>query len=104
MTPGGEAQTEYHGVRAENADGLVEAVDAGRQDQMPAASQCSINFVYVVGRLGDKEVANRDRRTGRWSVPPSNSRGVSLQRWDENVEIAGRIDVEEGLLPSHRAL
>src|SRR5258708_33896020 len=71
---------------------------------MLAASQSSINFVYVVSRLGDEEVGNGDRRTGRRSVPPSNSRGVPLQRRDEDVEIAGRIDVEEGLLPGHWAL
>jgi hypothetical protein len=62
----------------ENADRLVEIVDAGGQDQMLAASQCIINFVHVISRLRDEEVGDRDRRTGCGSVSPSNSRGISL--------------------------
>src|SRR5271165_1435694 len=73
-----EAETQHHGVGPENADRLVEIVDAGRQDQMLAASQCIINLVHVVSRLGDEEVGDRDRRTGCRSVSPSNSRGISL--------------------------
>jgi hypothetical protein len=68
-----EAETQHHGVGPENADRLVEIVDAGRQDQMLAASQCIISFVHVVSRLRDEEVGDRDRRTERRSVSPSNS-------------------------------
>jgi hypothetical protein len=57
----GKAETQHHGVRPDNEDGLIEFVDAGRQDQVLVASQCSIDLGHAVSRLGDEEVGDRDR-------------------------------------------
>jgi hypothetical protein len=89
---GGVARPAHIGamIGPENADRIVEGVDAGRQNQMFAASQCIINLVHVVSRLGDEEVGDRDLpwsySTDPGDLPQSASLNASRQEPERRTE------------------
>ena len=68
---------------------LSSVVDAGGEDQVLAARQRVVDRLDAVGRLGDEEVVDRDRRVRRSarcsSVVPD---GVALDGGDEDAVVA----------------
>ena len=99
----GEAEAEHDGVGPGHVDGLVDVVDARGEEQVQALRQRRVD-----GR-GACRPAWR-RRTGSAAArcpavaPPAQVAPAALVRSDghEHLVVAGRVDVQERLLPDDR--
>ena len=97
---GGVAEAEHDGPGALDLDGLVQVVDAGRQQQVEALAQCLVDGRRRRPLLDDVELAQRQRLTARGAVPPRHARGVAAQFGQEDAVVvrAPVAQVQERLL------
>ena len=67
---GRKSEPEHYRVRPRHLDGLVELIDARREDQVLAAVNRSVDRGGGVSRPGDEELVDGKRRGGSRSAGP----------------------------------
>src|SRR5579883_1995072 len=86
-----DTEAEHHSIGIRHVDSLAQVIDTRSQDQILAARQRAIDGRRGIARLSNEELADRQRRTGRWTIRPGRVGGVRLYRRDEDVIVPAGI-------------
>src|SRR5258707_1758096 len=89
-----ETEAKHHRVWMHDLDRLIKLINARSEDQIFAGRQCGGDGRSAVGRTGDEETLDWDGRTRRSAASPARTRGIELDRRDEDVVVSAGIYVQ----------